>query len=529
MDKVLNMTFASSLTNLCEVNSSFDTGVLRVCYVDDNRNGSNISEEAIRKSLKTIYNCPVVCNYDRDSDTLGGHDVEVAKDASGDLRIVNLTDPIGVVPESARVWFDEYEEEDGTVHKYLYTEVLLWKRQEAYGKIRKDGVSKHSMEITVKDSHMKDGVYYIDDFEFTAFTLIGVEPCFEGSALEMFSKRDFKRQLSEMMQDLKESFQKVDTSDEDDNTKEEYSMEGGDEVLDQKMEIIAKYGVNIEDLGFSIEDFTVEELEAKFAEMTDKTTEEASAEEESNEEVAEEAVKESDETEEQDFALTGQVLSEIRRMLETVTIETKWGTESRYWYVDCNLEAQEVYCTDSEDWLLYGFTYEVNGDAVTIDFNTKKRMKWSITEFETGDQKIPFEEAFAQMKRANEMFAEMESKYTEASSTIASMEEELNELRQFKADVDASVATAEREAVFAKFEDLVGIEAFESLRSNCSEFDIDTLEEKCYAIRGRNANVAKFTAEVRVPKITIETTDTDDIANEPYGGVFMKYSTNKEN
>ena len=65
MDKVLNMTYASSLTNLCEVNSSFDTGILRICYTGDNRNGSHISKKAIKKSLQTIYNCPIVCNYDR--------------------------------------------------------------------------------------------------------------------------------------------------------------------------------------------------------------------------------------------------------------------------------------------------------------------------------------------------------------------------------------------------------------------------------------------------------------------------------
>lgn len=507
MDKVLNMTFASSLTNLCEVNSSFDTGVLRVCYVGDNRNGSNISEEAIRKSLKTIYNCPVVCNYDRDSDTLGGHDIEVAKDANGDLRLVNLTDPIGVVPESARVWFDEHEEEDGTIHRYLYTEVLLWKRQEAYHKIKTDGVSKHSMEITVKDSHSKDGVYYIDEFEFTAFTLIGVNPCFEGSALEMFSKRDFKKQLSEMMQDLKESFQKVDTSNEDDNKAiEEYSVEGGEGEMDQ------------ENMEITTEEIATEDTGSDVATSNDVVEEEMITTEDGSVDTASEG-------DAQDFALTGQILSEIRRVLATVTTETKWGTEERYWYVDCNFETKEVYCEDSEDWLLYGFTYEENGDGITIDFNSKKRMKWAIEEFETGEQEVPFEEAFARMKKSEESFAEMESKFAEATERISAMEAELIELRQFKSDADASNAKAERDAVLAKFEDLVGVEAFEALRDNCSDIGVDALEEKCYAIRGRNVNVAKFTADVKAPKLTVETTDNMD--DEPYGGVFVKYNTNR--
>ena len=197
MDKVLNMTYASSLTNLCEVNSSFDTGVLRICYTGENRNKSFLSKEAITKSIPTLYNCPIVCNYDRESDTLGGHDMEIVCDGDGNLRIVNVTTPVGVIPESAKVWFEDYTEDDGTVHEYLYAEVLLWKRQEAYRKIKNDGITAHSMEIKVKSGKSVDGVYHVADFEFNAFALIGVTPCFESSALEMFSKNNFKQQMSE--------------------------------------------------------------------------------------------------------------------------------------------------------------------------------------------------------------------------------------------------------------------------------------------------------------------------------------------
>ena len=169
MDKVLNMTFASSLTNLCEVNSSFDTGVLRICYTGENRNKSFFSKEAIVNSIPTIYNCPIVCNYDRETDTLGGHDMELVCDGNGVLKLINATTPVGVIPESAKVWFENYEEDDGTIHEYLYAEVLLWKRQEAYQKIRNDGITAHSMEIKVKDGKSIDGIYHVDNFEFNAF------------------------------------------------------------------------------------------------------------------------------------------------------------------------------------------------------------------------------------------------------------------------------------------------------------------------------------------------------------------------
>ena len=201
MNKVLNMTFASSLTNLLEVNSSFDMGILKIAYPGLNRNNSFISKEDFIRNLKTIYNCPIVCHYDRETDSLGGHDMDVVSDDEGNLRLVNLTTPVGCIPESAKTWFAEVEDDDGVTREYLFAEVLLWKRQEAYKKIKEDGVTAQSMEIQVTNGETIDGVYHIKDFEFTAFALIGVTPCYEGASLEVFSKQDFKQQLSLMMQD----------------------------------------------------------------------------------------------------------------------------------------------------------------------------------------------------------------------------------------------------------------------------------------------------------------------------------------
>ena len=295
MDQVLRLTYASSLTGLCEINSSFDTGVLRIAYTGANRNGSYISKEAFERCIQTMYNCPIVCNYDRNSDSLGGHDVEVVRDDDGSMRLVNLTTPVGCIPESAKYWFETAEDEYGNEHEYLCAEVLIWKRQEAYQKIRRDGIVSHSMEITVKSGKNVNGVYHIDDFEFTAFALIGVTPCFEGSALEMFSHHEFKQQMSEMMRDLKESFQLVSTSSEDDNIHpQELSAEGGEEVLENINEI-------------------VEPIEETVDVVAEETAEDR-------------------------FALNGNIVEELYRMLEEQRIQYEWGEMPRYCMADFDLE-----------------------------------------------------------------------------------------------------------------------------------------------------------------------------------------------
>ena len=523
MDKVLNMTYASSLTELCEINSSFDTGILRICYTGENRNGSSISKEAIIRSLKTIYNCPIVCNYDRETNTLGGHDIEIFRDEDGSLKMVNMTTPVGVVPESARIWFADYEEDDGTINEYLYSEVLLWKRQEAYEKIKEDGITSHSMEITVNSGKTKDGVYHIDDFEFTAFALIGVEPCFESSALEVFSKQEFKQQFAEMMQEIKESFKSVNTSTEVDNKHpQNNSMEGGERILEEKMNLSVEYGIDVDSLDFSIDDFSIEELTEKFeaikaANIGDSVSEPVT--EPTTEPVSEPTTLDTGK-DNASFALTGNLVDEMHRVLGEVKIQREWGECPRYYYVDCDMDLCEVYCWDANDWLLYGFSYTVDGDSINIDFETKKRKKYVIADFDEGDQPSPFASVFAILEQKVQNGTEWESKYNNASATIASMETELGELREFKSGVEANIAKEQRDAILGKFTDLQGVEAYEDLCNNSAEYDLETLEEKCYAIRGRQGVSAKFSAEPTGVKLPV---DKNDVTKDPYGGIVEKY------
>ena len=513
MNKVLNLTYASSLTRLCEVNSSFDTGILRIAYTGENRNGSYIDKKTFEKCIKTIYNCPIVCNYDRESDTLGGHDMELVRDDDGDLRLINITTPVGCIPESAKIFWENVTEDDGSTHEYLCAEALLWKRQEAYQKIKKDGLTAQSMEITVKDGEMSDGVYKIYDFEFTAFALIGVEPCFQSAALE-FSKQDFKQQLSQMMLEMKECFSKVKPYSEVDIHPQNYLTEGGERVLNEKMDLIAKYGIDAEKLDFSIEDISIEELEERL-----KTFAEASNAEPNNGKDEPADNKTDCAKSNEKFALESNLRDELIRVLESETIQREWGECTRYWFVDYDRDAGIVYCWDTEDWLLYGFTYTVDGDSVNINYSDKKRKKYEIVDFDEGEQPSPFAQVFAMFENKIKSNTELEAKYQTASDTIASMKTELGELRKFKADTEAAVAQSARDEVLARFEDLIGVEAFDALKGNCAQYDIETLEEKCFAIRGRNS-VVKFSAEQKAPKLKVEKTD---MTKAPYGGLFEEY------
>lgn len=522
------LNYESSIKNITEINKSVATGILRVAYTNENQNGSYISKEAFERAIPTIYNKPIVGNFIREEDDFGGHDIGVVKDNGGELRIVNFTTPIGVVPESASYFWEEI---DG--HEYLCVDVIIWKRQEGYRKIKEEGIVSESMEIDVADGYEEEdtGLFVIENFEFTAFCLLGsgVKPCFEDAALEIFSTDNMKALIKQMMSEIKETFYSVNTPEGDDI---QSYKKGGETVLDEKKQLAEQFGIDIESIDFSIEEMSVEELTEKFEEMTKEHNEIVSEEEiinDSQEDFeAKEDIPAANEIESSEgFALNRNVVDEIIKSFDAVQRTNQWGELCpRYCFEDFDADTKEVFAWDmSEGWVLYGFKYSMDGDVVAIDFDSKVRKKYVIVDFDEGiaDPISMLPAEFSKMEQSIHDNTEWKSKYDKASETISVMETELNELKEFKAITENNEARIEREELFSQFDDLVGIEEFDMLVENCSEFDIETLEEKCYAIRGKNMIPNKFSIK-KPNKIIVPSEDNE---KAPYGGIVEKYIGSK--
>lgn len=521
MQKILNLTYASSLTRLCEINSSFDSGILRIAYYGKNRNGSYIDKSTFEKCLKTIYNCPVVCNYNIETDTIGGHDVDLVRDNNGELHLINVTTPVGCIPESAKTFWETVTEDDGTIHEYLCAETLIWKRQSAYQKIKQDGCVAQSMEITVKDGEMTDGVYVIKDFEFTAFALIGVEPCFESAALE-FSHKDFKLQMQEMMLELKECFSNIASKNEDNDIHpQHFSTEGGDKTLEDKLNLIASYNLKAEDLDFQIDELTMEELETKLKEFTKDDGQTGKKDE-----------PEGDDKNggKEEFGLEGQFREELYKAVAAIEkIECEFGEYPRYHVSDYDKDLNEVYVWDETDWLLYGMSYEINGDAVVVNPETKKRKKYIIADFDEGEtQASPFNEVYSTLKKYASDKSATAAKYEQAQNEINELTKQVNELSEFKKNVESEAVTKQKNELLDKFSDLSGIEEFELLKGSIGGMEIPDIEEKCFAIRGKNIASLNFAANAATranTRLAIDKANNEALSDkEPYGGIVIKYS-----
>lgn len=495
-----SIVFSSEIQSLTEQNSSFDKGILRVCYTGVNRNKSCITKETFERCMSSIYNCPIVCRYDRETDSIGAHDVELVR-KNGDFKLVHNTYPVGVIPTGAKYWWDTLEEDNGDVHEYLYVEALLWKRQEAYEKIKENGVTDESMEIDIKRKRLADGILYIEDFEFTAFCLLeSKSPCFESASLEVFALDDFKSQLTEMMDDLKVAFELVQTSDEAD-IDNNFSVKGGNTTLEDEIKTIEELDAVAEEPA-AVEEVT-DPAEAVFESEAEPVSEPDSDAVEDNAAPTEE------------FALSSNILNAMYDAITVERVQKDWGETCRYWYVDHDMERHEVYATDLQDWKLYGFTFEMNGDNVIIDWSSKKRMKNDIVDFDEGDQPSFFSSADENIS------AVFSAAKTSWESEMNALKEENATLRKFKVDTEAA-------EVFSHFQELDGIEAFDELKKNYEQYSKETLEEKCYAIRGRNSvNVtsAQFSLEQPSARVVVEPIAEED--DEPYGGLFKKYNHRK--
>ncbi len=110
-EKTMRLEYSSALTNLIDVNPSFDMATLRIAYTGKNRNYSFISKEAFERAVPSMFGCPVVANYLRDDDEIGAHDAEFLTRENGDIDYVNLTQPVGFVPPGAQ-WCWELVEDN---------------------------------------------------------------------------------------------------------------------------------------------------------------------------------------------------------------------------------------------------------------------------------------------------------------------------------------------------------------------------------------------------------------------------------
>lgn len=511
-NKKMNIQYSSYLKDIISINDSFDGGVMMVAYHGQNRNGSKISKANFEKNIETLAYVPVVANYSIEADSIGSHDSKAVKN-NGKTKKYNITMPLGVVPQNFKWYWETVDEDDGSVHEYLCTDILLWKRQPVYEHIKAEKIIDQSMEISVSSGKFdEDGYYDIEEFNFTALCLLeSAEPCFESASLHTYSDINTKQDLSDMYEELKVLYSYQPTKLEDIDKKAEKEEYGLD-----KLELIKEFGFEVDSLGFDIETIEYEELKEKLEAMSKANDDNSS--------------KGADEG---SFELNGNISQSLNDAVAKEVVDGEYGSYRKYFVIDYDIEASEVYVLDIEDWKIYGFKYTMSGDDAVLDMESKKRKKYVLVDYVEGvKEEFSIKDAvdFA-VSMSVDREKELIRKEYEASIS------ELEEYKSYKEKADA-YEKAELDAakdLVVKSDDYAIIadsEEFKNIVKDVDKYSVSDLEKELDLCLAKYAKESKAfavkTQKEEKPvggKVGVASARTEE--KKPYGNLFDNINKKK--
>ena len=259
---------------------------VKLMHSGENRNHSNVTDEALTKAAKGLAYKPILANFMEYTDEETG---ETLKDFTSHDMIIN-DDGTAIYLEKQVGCFtaDEpyFEVEEETGHNFLYGICAIPREYTDTCSIieRKNG-TKISVELAVNSMEFDASkkVLNLTDVIILGATLLGKDPKtlkdvgegMKNARLDIadFSTKnnsifaDYKNQMIE----LQERLEKLETAcfNKDQNNGQNNNAEegGNNKDMDKFNELLSKYGKTAEDIDFEYEGLTDEELEAKFEEV----------------------------------------------------------------------------------------------------------------------------------------------------------------------------------------------------------------------------------------------------------------------
>lgn len=472
------LTFSSKLTNFEQLNDRFTKAKCYVMAIGKNENKSYISKEATEKAYPSLAYVPVIAHIKQDSNgkfILGGHDYTLDTKT---MELKSLCIPFGVAIPSPKPTWEDIVEKDGTVKSYLTTDIILWTGR--YPELNAVEYSEQifcnqSMEIYPIDTKPFD-----EDLNYTEVT------DFRFDALCMLNKSD------DRLLNIDPCFPNASI------VRANYSLQQDDEfrnMFDELRQEIRKYFNNTKG------DNNLETVEQKLLSFSAMYREKYD------------------------------VLSEAIRNLST-KYETVDGVETytEYWIDDFDDEyiyfTEVVWMEDSRSatshWKVeYDFDEETK-DVVIDGLAKRVSMVW-LTEEEKAKLKETTSETQSSLDAVTAEFEEYKSTHSTSS-------EEVEELKKYKEENEAKIRQQELDDVFAEFENEIGnTDEFAVIREKASEYTIDEIKDKLFAIVGKLA-VANTKAKDKVQndknsfsKIPVDNSALNENANIAYGGIIELY------
>lgn len=474
-----------SLATTFEVDESFDSDKfikmrLRVCHDGVNPNKSKFMVEDMEKAKDSIKNIPILANviFDEDGNPqFSGHDMVLEPDKvnEGEYRLIYKETPIGVVPENCNHTIEKYNGKN-----YVYCDAYLWKGYMNYAQdiIERDKDIKLSMEIIVDEYsyNAKEKIFNITAYRYQGITFLNKD---YGTGMEnalgttgIFEGNDSKEKFIIMMQELKEVLNQYDIN----------NSKGGSNVDESILALLNQYNVKLEDLTFSIENMSVEEIENKLKEEYNNISDNKQQEESKE---PEKFVK--------SFELSHEDIKyALYKLLAPVEDE-----DNEWYFIDIVYDDRFEYL-NWDGTKIYRQFYKTENDVVSF----------------VGDRIELFQERLT--KEEKEELDKIRNNYS-------ALEQEVNALKEFQSAKLAEERALAEEALFEQFSELDGNAEFEALKSNSSKYEIAELEKECYVILGKKNLKFSTNKSNKNNKVKITFTKSEDNSGGEYDELFDKY------
>ena len=290
---------------------------IKVCYVSDapNRNRSVITKDKAREMAPSLRGAIIAGLFNKEKDDFEDHARTFeGVDEDGNFKFSSNVRPYGFVDVGARVWFQNFKDDEDKTRTYLCTEGWLW--TSAYPEAKKviEEGRGQSMELdrdSLKGTWSNDNnhnyeFFIINEAIIEKLTILGedVEPCFEGASVTgaqtQFSlDDDFKERVYSMLAELKELLLE----------------EGGEIPMEQEKNPAVVEEEEILPSDYKKKD--EEEEEKKDSQQEEDTSEKEEAEEEGSNDKEDEPEEEEDKKKKKDYALEYEELLERYNTLES--------------------------------------------------------------------------------------------------------------------------------------------------------------------------------------------------------------------
>lgn len=162
------------------------------------------------------------------------------------------------------------------------------------------------------------------------------------------------------------------------------------------------------------------------------------------------------------------------------------------------------------------------GTEEPVEKETEEEPEVEPTDEPEGDSAEPADvEASVEEEEKPTEFEILQAEFEEYKKNHSVSNEEVEELRAFKLDVEAKERQESLNEIFSSFEKKLGeVEEFNQLRENCDDLELTEVENKCYCILGKVASNFSLKTEKKenVAKVKVEKEFESKV--DDYGGIL---------